>query len=83
MFLACLIQAMKYLIGTWPTSLSWVACSLFTHSSYMMMVHYLFSIMMIQKFPIKSMHTLWPTTSKFSKNGLSIIMCSSRFDFQI
>ncbi len=44
MFLVCLLQAMKYLIRTWPTTLSWIACSLFAHFSCMMMVHCLFSI---------------------------------------
>ncbi len=75
MFLVCLLQAMKYFIGTWPTSFSWIAYFLFTHLFYMMMMHCLYSIKMIQKFVDRSMHTLWPTTSKFSQNGLSIILC--------
>jgi hypothetical protein len=62
-------------VGTWLTSLSWIACSLLSHLSYMMMVHCLFSICMIQKFSNKSMHTLWPTTPKFSKNELFVIIC--------
>jgi hypothetical protein len=75
LFLTCLLQAMKYLIKTQPTSLSWIACSLFAHLSCMMMVHYLFYIWIIEKFIDKLVHTLWPTISKFSKNRLYVILC--------